>query len=253
MATIPPFGLRATLRKLSAEPLSLPETAVVAIALFVGGTLYCQLYCLIAFQQMHGMAMPLTLSMQRSAVETLPALSAFELSKRVLGDASPVRKVVRMVVTFLLTGSLTIAALLELQSFGYASAMPVRLMLADCLPTLALAALAIAWANQQRHAGDRRPRDPEALAGMPPLERIDWVQAAGNYVEVHFGGRTRIVRMTLRDALSSLGRERFIQIHRSLLVNRDQIRMGRKRSQLELADGTLLRVGHTYRRQVFDE
>lgn len=259
MATISAFAVRDAFRKLSSEPLSLGETMWVASALFLGGTIYCQLYCLIAFQQMHGMAMPLTLSMQRSAVETLPALAAFELSKRALGDSSRIRRFARMAITFALAAGLTIAALVVFQALGYGSAMPVRLMVAGCLPALALAVVAIAWADHLRQADSRRQRDGErepTTTGMPPNERIDWVQAAGNYIELHFAGRTRLVRMTLRDALSLLGSERFVQVHRSVLVNRDRIRalrQGHRRSEVQLADGTSLKVGGIYRAKLFDE
>jgi hypothetical protein len=255
VATIRSLALRDTLRKLSSEPLSLAETVVVAILLFTAGTIYCQLYCLVAFQQMHGMAMPLALSMQRSAVETIPALAAFELSKRVLGHPAAAWKFARTAIAFALVAALTVAALLLLQALGYGSPMPVRLMIADCLPGLALAVLAIVWADRRRRPGGRLDNDG-AMAGMPPSDRIDWVQAAGNYVEVHFAGRTRIVRMTLRQALSSLGCDRFVQVHRSVLVNRNRISTvdgGNRRSQVRLSDGTFLRIGHTFRTKLFDE
>jgi hypothetical protein len=254
METTSAFAARALFRKLATEPLSLGETAIVAIAFFAGGTIYCQLYCLIAFQQMQGMAMPLSLSMQQSAVETFPALAAFELSKRALRDPSAVRRFTGIAITYALAAGLTVAALLLLQPLGYARAMPLRLMVADFVPGLTLTAVGILWAEQQKQlrigpaydGGD----DP-AIAGMPPHQRIDWVQAAGNYVEVHFGGRTRIVRMTLRQALAALGADRFVQVHRSVLVNRDRILdRARRRSQVELADGTVLKVGDSYRAQL---
>jgi hypothetical protein len=255
MAMIQSLVLRDTLRKLSSEPLSLRESIAAAILLFAAGTIYCQLYCLVAFQQMHGMAMPIALSMQRSAVETIPALAAFELSKRVLGHSAPVWKFARIAVAFALVAALTVAALLLLQALGYGSPMPVRLMIADCLPGLALSVLAIVWADRRTWAGTRLDIDG-AMAGMPPSDRIDWVQAAGNYVEVHFAGRTRIVRMTLRQALSSLGCDRFVQVHRSVLVNRNRISAvddGHRRSKVQLSDGTFLRIGHTFRAKLFDE
>jgi len=257
MTTTAALALRDAFRKLSSEPLSFGETVVVAAILFVGGTIYCQLYCLIAFQQMHGMAMPIALSMQRSAADSIPAIAAFELSKRALGEPSPIRKFVRVAITLALVAALTIAALLVLGPLCYGGPMPVRLIVADRLPGLTLTAIAIVWADYQSRIASVPPSgaDDGASAIMQPCDRIDWVKAAGNYVEVHFGGKTSILRMTLGQALGSLGADRFVQIHRSVLVNRDRIlRFDRRHSsQIQLHDGTLLKVGDAFRAKLFDE
>jgi two-component system LytT family response regulator len=258
MATIPAVAARNALRKFSTEPLSSAETLAAAALLFAAATVYCQLYCLVAYQQMHGASMPMSLSMQRAAVETVPALAAFELSKRALRHPSRLRKFTQMTIGFVFVAALTIAALRLLQSICHGSSMPVRSMVAECLPSLGFTAIATAWADQVRRPGAARDRFEEeaSIAGMPPVERIDWVHAAGNYVEVHFGGRTRIIRMTLRQALESLGCDRFVQVHRSALVNRDRINaldQGRRISKVCLADGTVLKVGGTYRGRLFDK
>src|SRR4051812_42674471 len=75
------------------RPLSLREGLYVALVLFVVGTAYCQLYCALAMPAMEGMRMPLALSMWRSAIETVPALFAFELSKRVLSRGADLRSI----------------------------------------------------------------------------------------------------------------------------------------------------------------
>jgi two-component system, LytTR family, response regulator len=53
---------------------------------------------------------------------------------------------------------------------------------------------------------------------------IDWVEAAGYYACVHMGNDTHIIRRTLLELERDLGEERFIRIHRSIIVNLERIR-----------------------------
>jgi len=256
MASSPSVALRPSFTKTFSEPLSLPETAIVAAILFVGGTIYCQVYCLIAFEPMHGMHMPLALSMRRSAIEAIPAITAFELSKRALDHSSAMVRLIRIAAIFGVVTMVTVLALLMLRPLWFGTQMPPRLILADRLPGLSVTALAIAWAAQYRRGNSALPSAAGAVTGMPPREHIDWVQAAGNYVEVHFAGRTTMLRMTLGQALLALGRDNFVQIHRSVLVNRGQIQTIDRRLRtwrVVLQDGKQFGVGDSYRAALFDE
>ena len=53
---------------------------------------------------------------------------------------------------------------------------------------------------------------------------IDWIEAAGYYACVHVGTDTHIIRRTLLELERDLGDERFIRIHRSIIVNLERIR-----------------------------
>jgi two-component system, LytTR family, response regulator len=53
---------------------------------------------------------------------------------------------------------------------------------------------------------------------------IDWIEAAGYYACVHVAAETHIIRRTLSDLERDLGAEKFIRIHRSIIVNLDRIR-----------------------------
>jgi len=55
-------------------------------------------------------------------------------------------------------------------------------------------------------------------------ERIEWVEADGNYVVVHADGERHRLRSTLRSLQERLPSDRFLRIHRSTLVNVDRIR-----------------------------
>jgi two-component system LytT family response regulator len=53
---------------------------------------------------------------------------------------------------------------------------------------------------------------------------IDWIEAAGYYACLHVGSDTHIMRRTLSELEKDLGEEKFIRIHRSIIVNLERIR-----------------------------
>jgi two-component system LytT family response regulator len=56
------------------------------------------------------------------------------------------------------------------------------------------------------------------------LEDVDWIEAARNYVRLHVGEETSLVRSTLKGLLQRLDPGRFVRIHRSAAVNLDRVR-----------------------------
>ncbi len=83
-----------------------------------------------------------------------------------------------------------------------------------------------------------------------PIESIDWIASAGNYVEIHAGGETHIVRDSLFGLESRLDPERFVRIHRSRIVNVERVGSLRPLSNgdqiVALNDGTELNLSRTY-------
>lgn len=55
-------------------------------------------------------------------------------------------------------------------------------------------------------------------------EEIDWIESAGNYVRIHVGPEAHLHRETMRELEARLDPERFLRIHRSTIVNLDQVR-----------------------------
>jgi two-component system, LytTR family, response regulator len=51
-----------------------------------------------------------------------------------------------------------------------------------------------------------------------PVESVDWIEAAGNYVRLHQGGQEHLLRRTLSGLARRLG-DRFVRIRRTALVN----------------------------------
>jgi len=80
---------------------------------------------------------------------------------------------------------------------------------------------------------------------------IDWLEADGDYVRIHAGKATHMVRDTIAEVTAKLPAERFVRVHRSIVVNTERIREVQPWFKgdyvLILNDGTKLRSGRTYR------
>lgn len=83
-----------------------------------------------------------------------------------------------------------------------------------------------------------------------PVVAIDRLQASGDYVEVHTGGKVYTIYDNLRDLEQRLDPALFLRVHRSHLIRRDQIdsisRATLGRSWIELRGGTRVPIGRTY-------
>lgn len=80
---------------------------------------------------------------------------------------------------------------------------------------------------------------------------VDFVEAAGNYVRVHTGGESHLMRETLGQIEAKLDSERFARIHRSTIVNVERISemhpMFNGDQVIVLRDGRRLTVSRTFR------
>jgi two-component system LytT family response regulator len=83
---------------------------------------------------------------------------------------------------------------------------------------------------------------------------IDWVEAAGVYVELHVGKKVYLHRASIMELETRLGSARFVRIHRSTLVNLDRVRELSPRTHGEfsvmLVDGTELKLSRGYRHRL---
>lgn len=59
---------------------------------------------------------------------------------------------------------------------------------------------------------------------LVPVEEVDWVEAHGDYARVHAGGRAHLLAERMSALEELLGPERFLRIHRSVIVNLERIR-----------------------------
>lgn len=56
------------------------------------------------------------------------------------------------------------------------------------------------------------------------FDEIDWVESAGNYVKLHVGSESHLLRETMGEMERKLGNEKFVRIHRTVIVNLDRIK-----------------------------
>jgi len=54
-------------------------------------------------------------------------------------------------------------------------------------------------------------------------DEIDWIEAEGNYVSVHSGKKSHLLRETISSLVSQLDPKQFVRIHRSSIVRIDRI------------------------------
>jgi two-component system LytT family response regulator len=55
------------------------------------------------------------------------------------------------------------------------------------------------------------------------MDEIDWIEAAGNYVRLHVGNTSHLLRETMNAIEGRLDPEKFFRIHRSRIVNMERI------------------------------
>jgi two-component system LytT family response regulator len=79
---------------------------------------------------------------------------------------------------------------------------------------------------------------------------VDWAESSGNYVLVHSRGATTAVRETLNRLAARLPQDRFLRVHRSIVVNLERIVRIEPWTHGEhvivLRDGTKLKSGRSY-------
>lgn len=87
-------------------------------------------------------------------------------------------------------------------------------------------------------------------------DEIDWIEAAGNYVRLHVGTDTHLLRETMNAIQKKLDSGRFIRIHRSTFVNIEKIKELQPWFHGEyvviLRDGTQLTMSRSYRSNLPD-
>lgn len=83
------------------------------------------------------------------------------------------------------------------------------------------------------------------------VDEIDWCEAAGNYIRVHVGPQSHLIRETMNRLEGRLDARLFVRIHRSTIVNIDRIQELRSSFNgehvVQLRGGTRLTMSRGYR------
>lgn len=208
------------------EALRRPVGLSAVIALTLGAAAAVALYC-IAYSASAGRPEPLSDSLLWALINVCPWLPAIEAAKRAGTRLGALGALLAAAAASMLLGLAAGGTDLGFEATRRAPAFA--------------AALAVVALLRSRIA------QPDLGAEMPLLPRqIDWVRAAGNYIELRASGRTVVHRSSIGAAERYLARHGFVRIHRSTLVRLDRIARVRPQDVV-LTDGTHLKLGKRYR------
>ena len=97
---------------------------------------------------------------------------------------------------------------------------------------------------------DRIPVKTHGRVVIVNVAEIDWVEADGDYVSVHVGAKSWLLRETIAAAEARLALSGFVRIHRSTLVNiycvRELLPLSKGEFTVVLHDGTELKLSRNY-------
>ena len=98
---------------------------------------------------------------------------------------------------------------------------------------------------------DRIPLKTRGRVMIVNVTDIDWVEADGDYVSVHVGANSWLLRETIAAAEARLALSGFVRIHRSALVNINRVRellpLTKGEFTVVLRDGTELKLSRNHR------
>ncbi len=109
-------------------------------------------------------------------------------------------------------------------------------------------------AGREEPAGDRILLKSSGEIFFLKADEIDWIEAEGDYMKFHVGGRAHLMRETMARLEARLDPKRFIRIHRSTIVNIDRLRKLSPSFAGEYAvilhDGTKLKLSRGYHERI---
>jgi two-component system, LytTR family, response regulator len=98
---------------------------------------------------------------------------------------------------------------------------------------------------------DRIPVKSQGRVIILNVADIDWIGADGDYVSVHVGSKSWLLRETIAAAEARLALSGFVRTHRSTLVNiyrvRELLPLSKGEFTIVLLDGTELKLSRNYR------
>jgi len=98
-------------------------------------------------------------------------------------------------------------------------------------------------------------RDGQRMLTIP-VDDILWVEAAGNYVQIHTDRKTHLVRHTVKAMEAKLDPQRFVRVRPSAIINVDAVRSVDARAggdyTVVLSSGTEIRSSRGFRDRVED-
>jgi len=86
------------------------------------------------------------------------------------------------------------------------------------------------------------------------VNEIDWIEADGNYAKLHVGRKAHLLREKMHDLEAQLNPQKFVRIHRSIIVNLERIKELHPHFNgdyiVVLEDGVQLKLSRSRREQL---
>ena len=106
------------------------------------------------------------------------------------------------------------------------------------------------WAEKERYAERLSFKDGSRVVVLD-ADEIEWIDAAGDYMCIHAGGKTHIIRETMKALTQRLDPTRFQRVHRSAIVNVGKVKELHPHSNgeyfLVLENGQELKLSRSYK------
>ncbi len=110
-----------------------------------------------------------------------------------------------------------------------------------------------AWTEKQRFSERLSFKDGSKVVVLG-ADEIEWIDAAGDYMCIHAGGKTHIIRETMKALQQRLDPSRFQRVHRSAIVNVGRVKELHPHSNGEyfliLDNGQELKLSRSYKEVV---
>jgi two-component system, LytTR family, response regulator len=89
-----------------------------------------------------------------------------------------------------------------------------------------------------------------------PVGEVESIEAEGNYVRVHVGSGTHLIRTSMNDMEATLDPAQFVRVHRGAIVNLDRVQAiqleGVSDYRVVLKSNRVVKVGRTYRNSLLE-
>jgi two-component system LytT family response regulator len=86
------------------------------------------------------------------------------------------------------------------------------------------------------------------------VEEIDWEEGTGDYLSLHAGTQTHLIRETMGNFYAKLDLKKFLRVHRSTIINIERIKdiqsVFKGEYVITLTSGIRLNSSRSYRRQL---
>jgi len=107
-----------------------------------------------------------------------------------------------------------------------------------------------AWTEKERYTERISFKDGSKVVVLN-ADDIEWIDAAGDYMCIHAGGKTHIIRETMKTLQQRLDPSRFQRVHRSAIVNVGKVKELHPHSNGEyfliLENGNELKLSRSYK------